>query len=426
MTAHLFVSQLHVLSILCCAFFLLGPQQACQDNLYAQTAPEYELKNTERTEIQAGAWFFLGKVGEPDRAVLALQDGRLNQLRAGASHLAGWRSAADILSVVFSRHKQYFAVMRLAAGTANQVTKTLEVTVYTAIGERVFSIHEQQYYDDSYPVLQVSDNLSALVLARNTVGTLRFYDNTGELVRSIKVLPNARYDLERALVMDMTSSGDRLAVITGSRDLVTTARDVSSASYTTEIVIFDEMGEEVRRSRIAGEIPSTVAIDGNGEYLAAASYAVGARGNIRRQSILFDNHGKVTTELNMLPKHMVFSGDSRYLLLAENQQVRLISTAGGKTIWKESIDRSEGFITTTCLANDASVAAILIAKNAYRASGFIFSTSKLFMRNRNGERLQTFDLSGMEFVTPALELSADSQQLSIGFTDSFRVYAKPE
>ncbi|NIR70116.1 hypothetical protein GWN42_30175 [candidate division KSB1 bacterium] len=327
------------------------------------------------------------------------------------------------LNTAFSKVGHYFGVIHLIEPPKkNNRNKILQIDIYTSSGEKRYSLNRNQYYDDSIPSIVISNLDGSVIMGKNSVGKLWFYREDGELSKQVELFPDASYDLERILHLDLSEDGARLAVVASKRGASHLGSEAPHPSGEPHLFLFTHNGDELWRKALPDFNSSATAISKNGDHIIANSYTVDTQGNLQKQSLLFNDNGERIASFDLLFKYAHFSPDSRFLILAENTKAHVVELSTGRTVWSDNVSRKQGMITAVRLANNADVAVLLIAKNEFREGGFVFTNSRLRVLDRSGALHQDIAIKDEIFRKPALKLSPDHRHITVGFENSYRIY----
>ncbi|NIT56708.1 MAG: hypothetical protein GWN00_10885, partial [Aliifodinibius sp.] len=168
----------------------------------------------------------------------------------------------------------------------------MQVDIYSSSGEKRYSLNRNQYYDDSIPSVVISDLDGSVIMGQNTVGKLWFYDQDGELRREVELFPDASYDLERILHLDLSEDGTRLAVVASKRGASHLGSKAPHPSGEPHLFLLTHTGDELWKKALPDFNSSATAISKNGDHLIANSYTVDIPGNLQKQSLLFNDNGE--------------------------------------------------------------------------------------------------------------------------------------
>ena len=395
--------------------------------LFAQPAgrsdPKYHLETTVTVPVVAQEWVFSGTT--PTRFHLQSRDKRLLRTVSGGDFDdVPLENTGDLIAVTASRAAGYFAVIGLKS--EDKETKVLLITIFTEHNQRLYQLRWPRHFDASYPLLRVSDQDGSLVVGDAATGRVLFYDNGGRLTQTHVLFPGATYGLERVMAMDMSLRGD-LVVVAGKRGASPLGSSALQPSAEPEVIMYAPGGTKRWRKKLTETNVADVAISADGHFLAASAYSVGSRGNVRKSTLLLTEEEREIAAIDLLPKQMQFSSDSKFLILAENQRAGLIATASGKMLWSKRVSRSDGMIAALALPDGAEVTTLLLARNEFRGDHFGFVRGRLRFLDLNGRRAQEDIILNTEAVVmPALTLTPDAGKLVVGFEKSYQIYTREQ
>ena len=400
-------------------FFPLSSELYCQKRITHSL--RYELTTSKNVGRPVKSWLFSKRIEKTGLPSVAVQDKQIKWISDVES------KSLDLpkgyLRTVFSKGGNYFGIISLIESlkTSNR-NKILQVEIYTSTGEKLYSQSRNQYYDDSIPSVIISDLDGSIIMGQNSIGKLWFYHQDGELSREVELFVEASFDLERVLHLDLSEDGASLAVVASKRGASQLGSKAPNPSGVPHLFLFTRSGDEVWRKALPEFNTSATAISEHGDFLIANSYTVDMRGNIKKTTSLFDNHGETVASFDLLFKYAHFSPDSEFLILAENTKARMVELSTGRTVWSHDISRKQGMITAVRLASNAAVAVLLVAKNEFKKGAFVFTNSRLEVFDRFGALHQEIAIKDETFKKPVLKLSPDHQHIVVGFESSYHIY----
>ena len=323
---------------------------------------------------------------------------------------------------VFSRNGNYVAVLSLQSRPELSRNRELIISVYTGSLQPVYSLKTTQYFDDPAPTVAVSDANGALVLGRIPTGEVWFYGSDGQLQHHTILFLEAQFDLERLLTVIFSSDGERVLVAATRKGVAPRGSSAPEPDAQPTLFSFSAEGRLNWQQELPGDALGEVALSPDGTRLAATSYTVYQDGHIDRYVQVLNEQGEELYRSAMIPKHLRFSPDSRYLLMAENQRAELVDVRRASRIWQKEVPVEEGFVAALALNREANPAALFIARSEFRTNRFVFMAPRVLLVNPAGETVQTLDFS-REFVEhPALFFLPDSRHLLIGLNDNYQMY----
>lgn len=400
-------------------FFPLSSELYCQKRI--TPSRRYELTTSQNVGRPVKSWLFSEQMEKTGLSIIAVHDKQIKWIRNVESKLLDLPGGN--LKTLFSKGGNYFGIISLIESlkTSNR-NKILRVEIYTSSGEKLYSLSRNQYYDDSIPSVVISDLNGSMIIGQNSIGKLWFYHQDGELRREVELFPDASFDLERTLHLDLSEDGTSLAVAASKRGASPLGSKAPKPSGQPHLFLFTPSGDEVWRKALPGFSTSAAAISEQGDFLIANSYSVDTRGNIKKTTSLFDNHGARIANFDLLFKYAHFSSDSEFLILAENRKARVVELSTGQTAWSHNISRKQGMITVVRLANKAAVAVLLVARNEFKNGAFVFTNPRLAVFDRFGALHQEMIVKDQTFKIPALRLSPDHQKIIVGFENAYHIY----
>ncbi|MFQ5706454.1 MAG: hypothetical protein ACE5HO_03345 [bacterium] len=411
---------------LICVSFCVALPSALLSQQQTEPTVRFELLASRDFHQPVKSWLFPPRAAEPGFAAVAVQQEQIRWFNGAPPKKLSL--PAGYLSTVFSEHGRQFAVVSLRqTEKAGNGDKFLRLELYdSATTEKLYSLNQKQYFDDSLPVVVVSNQKGLVILGRNSTGTLRFYGQHGVLNKEVTLFPGAAYDLERSLYLDLSEDGTLLAVGASKRGGAPWGAEAPNPSGEPYLFLFTPFGEQLWSAPLPGFNTAATAISAHGEVIVANCYTVDQQGQVNKQSLLFSQDGKRTGSFDLLFKYAAFSPDAKYVLLAENNAATLVQSASGQIVWTERLPRSQGMIAAIGLSNAGEYAALLMAKNQFQQGVFLFTKPRVKVVDRAGQLQQEIDLEGESFEKPVLELSADHRHLVVGFGNSYRIYGSKQ
>jgi hypothetical protein len=394
-----------ILSILL-AFFLL----------YSQSNDgQFELVKSESFAKSINNWQF-----PTAKPIIAIENKQITWQSAYETNQ--FNLPEDVFRVIFSKNSNYFGIVRsnrsLESGKNNQ---KLQIEIYSASREKLYELERIHYYDDSFPLIAISDLDGSVIIGQNTTSEIWFYNSNGSLVRKVQLFDDAEYDLERILQIDLSKNGTA-AIVAGKRGASPTGSNAPNPSAEPHLLLFSKDGVELLRKSLPDFNSIATVISDNGQYIAVNSYTVALDGNITKRTIIFDNTGREIGEVNLLFKQARFSSDSKSLILADNNVATVYDLATENISWSYHISKEEGMIAAVDISNKGEIAALLVAKSEFKDKSFIFTDPQIKILDSNGKLLQELQMADQQFEKPALNLSDDAKIIFIGFKNAYQIY----
>lgn len=376
----------------------------------------YELVKSEDITKSINSWLL-----PTAKPIIAIENNRITWLNDSEANQ--FNLPADALKVIFSKTGNYFGIVRLnRVSEGSKKDQKITMEIYTDSKEKLYELQRDYYYDDSLPFIAISDLDGSLIIGQNATGEIWFYDPNGALIRKIQLFSDAEYDLERILQIDLSKDGTTAAIVAGKRGTSPSDSNAPNPSAEPHLFLFSLKGQELLRKPLPHFNTSAASISDNSQFIAAGSYTVEMNGNIIKRTIIFDSTGEEIGQVDMLFKMARFSSDSKFLILADNDNAKVFDLVFGDILWGYSIPENEGMITAVAISNDGEIAALLVAENEFRESTFIFTNPRLKILDSNGNLLQELAVPDQEFEKPALNLSDDSKKIFIGFKKAYKIY----
>lgn len=376
---------------------------------------QYELVKSEDISHSIDAWVF-----PPEKPMIAIEENRINWINN--SEITDFVMPEDAVKVIFSKQANYFAIMRLNDISDYNKERNLQIDVCKSSKEKIYTVKRPYHYDDSLPLVAVSDLDGSLIIGQNTIGEVRFYNHTGSLIRNAQLFEDAEYDLERTLHIDISKDGTTAAIVAGKRGASPLGSNAPNPSAEPYLFLFTKEGKELLRKPLPDLNGAVTAISPNGQYIAAGSYTVEMSGNITKRTIIFDRNGREIEQTDMLFKLAAFSASSEWIILADNSNANVVDLSTGEILWGHEISKKNGMITAVDISDNGEIAVLLIGKSVYKDGKFIYTNPRLELLKNDGDLVQELEIADQEFEKPALKLFPDSKNIFIGFRNAYQIY----
>ncbi len=330
----------------------------------------------------------------------------------------------DHLRTVFSYNGRFFAHVTInPRESTDPIDRELTVTVYNSEKKILFILQRQHLFDRALPQLILSEKDGSLILGESDTGKLWFYDNRGSVIKQVTLFTEASYDLERILIIKVSEDGARIAVLATKRGSAPAGSNAINPDADPHLFLFDSKGEELWRIELPEYSASALNISPDGTKILVNNYTVGQSGIITRKSLIYNDDAEVIFETDLLYKFAHFSSDSRQVILADNQTVRLIDLENNKLKWQRKISRKDGMVSQVFTVETSDMSAVLLGKNDWNGEYFVFHHPGILISDGKGTMLQEITFEDQVFRTPALWISPQGDRLKIGFENSFYIYS---
>ncbi|UCF63508.1 MAG: hypothetical protein JSW33_13225, partial [bacterium] len=183
-------------------------------------------------------------------------------------------------------------------------------------------------------------------------------------------------------------------------------------------------GREIWRRGLPAKSVSALYFSPDGQNILINSFAVDISGHVSKNALVFDETGEQILETEMLYKNASFSSDAGYLIMADNQQIRVFNLDQRKLIWQKNLERGKDMITAVKISDGGKTSVILTGNNTWDGGRFIFRGAKITIFDMLGKLSQELYFPEKSFQNPALWLSPQGNLLKVGFTDSYQLLSR--
>jgi len=330
----------------------------------------------------------------------------------------------DHIQTIFSHNGRFFAHLTInPRESIDHVDRELTVTVYNSNRQKQFVLQREVEDHKSIPEIAISDNDGSLILGESDAGKLWFYDNQGASIKEILLFRESSIDLERILKIVVSKNGSRIAVLATKRGSAPAGSSAINPDADPHLFLFDSKGERLWRIELTEYSAFALNISPDGTRIVVNNYTVNQSGNITKKSLVFTNDAEVVFETDLLYKFAHFTSDSKQLILADNQTIRMIDLENNKLRWQREVSRKDGMVTQVATAKTANLNAALLGKNDWNGEYFVFHHPKILIFDGEGTILQELIFENQVYRTPALWISPEGDQLKIGFEDISYFYS---
>ena len=329
------------------------------------------------------------------------------------------------LKTSFSKNGKFFAIQILnPRETVEKIDRELMISIYSDLKKESYRLIRNVFYDHSFPSVTISGADGSLVLGENDSGELWFYDKNGTLIRQVVLFPDAEYDLEKVLDVDMCDDGSRIAVIAGKRVGSPAGSNAVNPSAEPHLFLFTGDGKELWRKALPDLNSNGVAISPDGRIIVANSYTISVEGKLIKRTLIFREDGNILNETDILFKQDRFSKDSKYLLLASNQELQMVDLTAGNVIWSQKISRKDRMIVDLDIADGGKQVAILLAVNEWADSQFVYRQPVITIYDNRGEEIQKLTFADEPSSRPAIRFTNQDKNFMVGLGNTLYLYQK--
>lgn len=329
------------------------------------------------------------------------------------------------LKTIFSRNGRFVALVTLnPRESVEAIDRELTISVFSISepSRELYHIKRKVYFDRVLPSFSVIGDNGSVIVGESDTGQIWFYDQSGNLVSQVVLFPDAEYDLEKILDMDVNEDGSRIVVVAGKRGGSPAGSDAVNPSAEPHLFCFTRQGMEIWRKTLPDLNSNRVAISPDGQFIVANSFSIFVNGRLNKKTLIFNSEGAPIFTTDILFKHARFSPDSRYVLLAENNQLQLVDTKQEKLMWKQKISRQDGIFIDGAVSGSNGISAVLIAKISWENDQFISRNPQVVLFNLKGQSLQRIEYTGQKALKPGLGLGGETESLLVGLGNSYQIF----
>ena len=367
----------------------------------------YDLIDEKEITTSASSWFFTAS------QQIALTTDQIVFLRDREMEI--FSLPLQYLKTSFSNKGPYFVIQTLnPLKSLEKIDRELTLTIYSDINQESYRIIRKVYYDHSLPAVAISGADGSMVLGENDSGELWFYDGNGNLLRQVVLFPEAEYDLEKVLDVDISEDGSRVAVVAGKRGGSPAGSNAIDANAEPHLFLFSRDGQELWRKTLPELNSSEAVISPDGHLIVTNSYTISTDGKLVKRALIFNQNGSILSEVDLLFKQARFSGDSKYLLLADNQELLMLDGVTANLHWSRKIPTQSGMIADLDVTDGGEQVAVLLAVHEWDGSQFVFNQPVVTVYDNRGEAIQNITLSDEPSSKPAIHFTNQDENLIIG------------
>lgn len=278
------------------------------------------------------------------------------EFRDSTATIIATRPLAKLSTTLLSPRGNYACILTIDPEPTKEGPGACTTTVYDRRGTEVWTRTEPKEFDEVIPGPYLSDRDASVVELAPTVSTLRFRDERGSEVRTVELMPGARYDLEMSATMARSEDGEYVAVLANSDVPIpygVTSVDrhgnpIAARSGNPQLILLDRTGHELWRRGLE-ELGSgiRVTISESGAYIIAGSTTGDAqRGIVDSGIYVFARDGSligkyaIHTPGGIWSPQFAVSADERLIALANLRRVMVLDAASGVAAWDQTLSSS--------------------------------------------------------------------------------------
>jgi hypothetical protein len=384
------------------------------------TDTAYELIQTEPTRESVKTWRFLPSTEGPTVIILTANQQRINSLNNPED--LDFALPEDAINTVFSRLGKFFALIRMGNSSNSTEDRIITIEVYSVNGDRLYEIPFTHYYDNPLPIVAISDDGGSAVIGQRVTGEVWFYNQSGALINNLQLFPEAQYDLERTLFIEANNNGSRIAITASKRAVSPAGSGIQNESGEPHLFLFSATAEEIWRANLPLYFTNALTISDDGEFLAVNNSTITTQGQLTKKTIVFDGNTHQIGEMDLFFKQAHFSADSKYLIVAENNQAKIFNIESASEEWDYQLPKAEGLISSVRVSNNGETAVLLTAKSEFQENKFVFTNPVLKILNKEREIIQELPIKDQTFENPAVYLAPNAELIYVGFENEYQIY----
>lgn len=278
------------------------------------------------------------------------------QFRDSTATIIATRPLAKLSTTLLSPGGNYACILTIDPEPTKEGPGACTTTVYDRRGAEVWSRTEPKEFDEVIPGPYLSDRDASVVEFAPSVSTLRFRDERGAEVRTVELMPGARYDMEMSATMARSADGEYVAVLANSdvpirygvTGLDRYGNPLAARSGNPQVILLDRTGHELWRHPLE-ELGSglRVTISETGACIIAGNTTGDARRGIVDSGVyVFARDGSligryaIHTPGGVWNPQFVVSADERLIALANLRRVMVLDAASGVAAWDQTLSSS--------------------------------------------------------------------------------------
>jgi len=302
-----------------------------------------------------------------------------------------------------------------------QTSASIRFTLYESGGRELWSVTGPLDADEPVPSWYIS-SAGRVVSVRPARSQLRFIDRGGSVERTVVLYPDAPYEMERPVACAFSADGALLAVNALQHHPRPGDEMTPRGKGESQLILFTGSGEELWRRRLEEEISGPVAISDDGNHIAAVAFSVLGANRIEMNTHLYDQKGEwlaaVATDFRLAD----FSSDGSRLLIGRKNDLRLVETATGKTIWEDRLADEYGQIRALDLSPDGTLALAAAAPSRFQEGRFTFTPVHAVIYADRGKQVWEESFPDDIFDRPAARFLADGGGFTLAFENRCLIY----
>lgn len=307
-----------------------------------------------------------------------------------------------LLKQVASPQGQWFALAHMEESQKSHLT----VSLYASDGSLRYQLKRPNAEDMPIPGMYIDERDGSIVLSDAAEARLFFYGPAGTLLETIEVYKNVSYDLERVMAVSIAAETGQIAVAAGKHGASPAGSKAPNPDADPQLFFYDADRSLVWSKELPGYNVLSCEISPNGQFIAVGNYTVFTDKPLERISSVYDKNAERLFSNQRLFKNALFSKDSQFLLLTENQHAQLIDLSTASQVWQKNIPREEGIILERAVHPQGREAALLVAKQHFKNNSFIFEEPSLMRLNKLGEELANREMENSPAGVIAINYSS--------------------
>lgn len=318
--------------------------------------------------------------------------------------------------------QKYLALKKLVkTENSHSEKRVIEYHIFNSNGEKQYRLARPIIADEPIPGCYLFDNGGAL-LADAPAGQLEFFDPSGEKQKVISLFGDNLYNYEKPMSISIAGQTNAIAVVTQKSPATINPETGEVESGQPFLIYLTRAGKENWRKALPEEHAGQVSISPNGHFCAVSQYSTLGPQTPVLVTEIYDSGGNPLMSFNSLFKQALFSNDSRYLALVEQDEWRLIDLVKQVEICHHYLAASEQRMIIDLHFHPAqNILALVTGVSRWKENQFLYQQPQVLLYDLKGslKGKQSFE---QDIVNPSFIFSDSDLKFGIGFQHSFQTY----